>query len=120
MIFRNSAICNHCKVEIVSRHTHDYVVCKCDTGGISVDGGLSYLKRSGRLYQETSLTSANTFEEIREGFEWGSRGKSGKEPLHYIKLKDMETGHIEAILKTQILAKEIRGLFLEEFFRREK
>lgn len=115
MIFRNSAICNQCKEEIISRHNHDYERCQC--GSISVDGGHSYLKRSGD-YTETSLTSQNSFEEIREGFEWGSHGKNGDEPLHYIKLKDMETGHINAILKTQSLAEELRTVFLEEYFRR--
>ncbi len=115
MIFRNSAICNQCKEEIVSRYTHDYNRCLC--GAISVDGGNSYLKRGGN-YIETSLTSQNSFEEIREGFEWGSYGKNGDEPLHYIKLKDLETGHINAILKTQNLAQELRAVFLEEYFRR--
>jgi len=117
VIYRNSAICNQCKEEVVSRYQHDYVSCSC--GATSVDGGLSYLKRRGD-YTETSLTSQNSFEEIREGFEWGTRGVDGKEPLSYVKLKDMDIGHINAILKTQNLNQELRAVFLEEYFRRGK
>jgi len=119
MILRNSAICNQCKEEVVSRYQHNYVACSC--GAISVDGGLYYLKRSGDC-AETSLTSQNSFEEIRNNFEWGSRGVDGNEPLRYVKLKDMETNHIKAILrkslKTQNLNQELRAVFLEEYFRR--
>lgn len=114
-----SAICNKCSEELISRHRHDYAVCKCKAGGASVDGGLAYLKRRGS-YKDTSLTDQNTFEEIREGFEWGSYGKDGKGKLRYVKLKDMEIGHINAILKTQNLQEHIRVLFLEEFFERNK
>lgn len=44
MIRRNSAKCEECNTEIVSRHRHDYVVCSC--GAVAVDGGRDYLKRS--------------------------------------------------------------------------
>lgn len=120
MIYRNSAICNKCKYEMVSRFRHDYTVCKCHAGSspqANIDGGLSYFRRSGDL-TETSLTDQNTFEEIREGFEWGSYGKDGKGKLEYIKLKDMEIGHINAILKTQNLNEHIRELFLKELLLR--
>jgi hypothetical protein len=117
MILRNSAICNQCKEEVVSRYQHDYVACSC--GAISVDGGLSYLKKSGDC-TETSLTSQNSFEEIREGFEWGSRGVDGKEPLSYVKLKDMDISHIKAILDTQKQQPfEIRLVFLKELLNRK-
>lgn len=46
MILSNQAKCKECEDVIVSKYTHDYVTCSC--GAISVDGGLSYLKRVGR------------------------------------------------------------------------
>jgi hypothetical protein len=33
---------------------------------------------------------------------WGTHGKSGTEPLKYVRLIDCETSHLQAILKTQI------------------
>lgn len=117
MILRNSAVCLECKEEIVSRHRHDHVSCKC--GDMSVDGGLYYLKRGGN-YLDTSLTTKSSFLEIRENFEWGSYGKDGKSKLKYIKLKDMEKNHIEAILDKLNLPSEMRNLFLEELYFRNK
>lgn len=113
MILRNSAICNSCKQEIVSRHKHNYVTCSC--GATSVDGGLSYLQRSGDNYTETSLNDKDSFEKIRNNFEWGSKGVDGNEPLRYVKLKDMETSHIMAILDTQ---KQHPFVFLKELLNR--
>lgn len=108
MILRNSAICDDCNQEIVSRFRHDYVECEC--GKTAVDGGLAYLKRSGNL-TETSLTTESPFEQIRNGFEWGTRGKSGKEKLKYVKLKDLEFTHIDAIIKWQKLPPELLAVF---------
>ena len=52
---------------------------------------------------------------IREHFSWGSRGKLGDEPLHYIILKDMEDSHISAILETQTHIQDyIRKVFEDE------
>ncbi len=32
---------------------------------------------------------------------WGTYGKSGKEPFREVKLKDCETDHLQAILRTE-------------------
>lgn len=45
-IIRNMAKCLRCGVVLESKHRHDYVACQC---GNAVDGGLSYLKRVGKL-----------------------------------------------------------------------
>jgi len=47
-IIRNRAQCAICKDIIESTFRHDFVTCKC--GAISVDGGHSYLRRVGELY----------------------------------------------------------------------
>lgn len=46
-IKRNAARCRRCGDEIESTHTHDFRWCRCRA--IAVDGGRSYLKRSGAL-----------------------------------------------------------------------
>lgn len=58
MIISNSALCLDCDVEIKSRHRHDYVTCPC--GGIAVDGGRDYLKRSCKTdarWKDTSIVT---------------------------------------------------------------
>ena len=106
-------MCGDCRQEIVSRHKHDYITCSC--GQLSIDGGSSYLKRNGNHYVDTSLSSEDDFDKIRNEFEWGTSGIDGKQQLKYIKLKDMEASHIESILATQFwLAKEIKDIFKKE------
>ena len=63
MILRNSAMCGDCWQEIVSRHKHDYITCSC--GQLSIDGGSSYLKRNSNHYVDTSLSSEDDFDKIR-------------------------------------------------------
>lgn len=119
MILKNSAMCGDCWQEIVSRHKHDYITCSC--GQLSIDGGSSYLKRNSNHYVDTSLSSNDDFDKIRNEFEWGTSGIDGKQPLQYIKLKDMEASHIKSILATQFwLVKEIKNIFKKELDIRTK
>lgn len=114
IILRNSAKCLNCNEEIESKHRHDLVDCEC--GGLAVDGGHNYIKRSYVVdYAETSIES-NDLLVAREYFKWGSYGKKGDEPKHYIKLKDMTSEHIQAILETQ---SHIRNSVVEELFKLE-
>jgi hypothetical protein len=43
----NRIKCRKCGEIIESKYTHDYVACGC--GAVAVDGGSSYLKRTGNL-----------------------------------------------------------------------
>lgn len=59
ILTKNSAKCDHCGVEIESKHQHDFVSHRCTTkaGNINVfavDGGLDYERRIGRGYTNTS------------------------------------------------------------------
>ena len=54
MIVENAVTCKKCDDFIVSKHRHDFVTCSC--GAISVDGGQSYLRRSGDLEQCLDLS----------------------------------------------------------------
>jgi len=51
-IIRNSGYCAYCEDHVVSYHRHDYKSCAC--GRSAVDGGTSYLRRSGKIV-ETSI-----------------------------------------------------------------
>jgi len=104
MILRNSLRCPD-GTELISRHRHDYVEHTDANGKVyMVDGGTDYLKRSANGDEiDTSIVVADTdYEEnvVRENLMWATYGKDGDEPLRWVALKDMETGHIEAVLES--------------------
>lgn len=111
IMLRNSGFCAICKEAIISRHRHDFVQCNC--GGSFVDGGLTYQRCGGSLVDTSVYAYEDDIETIREYFTWGSYGKSGDEPKHYILLKDMSDQHIEACLETQY---HIKGTQSEKNF----
>lgn len=101
-------ICNRIRTPdgtiIESKHRHDYVTHKDSNGHTyAVDGGKDYLKRASPTgappATEMSLYSDSPHEEIREVMSWGTYGKEGKDPFHYVALKDMTSEHILACLK---------------------
>lgn len=117
ILLLNQAQCNNCFDIITSKHRHDYVTCSC--GNLSVDGGLDYTKRKfgDKGYSELSVyADEDDIAKIREYFTWGSRGKSGDEPLHYILMKNISNDHLDAIMQTQ---RHIRGTYVENIFRME-
>lgn len=109
---------------LTSRHRHDYVTY-VDKNGLEymVDGGTAYLRRivhtptyniiqrilmffgvrfkDNVTYKELSIYyNENTpIETIREHFKRGGRGKSGKETVTYVKLKDMSDNWIKAVIE---------------------
>lgn len=58
-IIRNSGYCMDCGTHLISEDRHDFKECKC--GESFVDGGSSYMRRSGRLL-DTSLVFYNDVE----------------------------------------------------------
>jgi len=53
---------------------------------------------------------------LREYVLWGTYGKDGKSKLKYVLIKDLETDHIENILKD---VKRIKGTNWEKLFKKE-
>jgi hypothetical protein len=52
---------------------------------------------------------------------WGTRGKDGNQPLVMKAMKDLDTDHIKAILKTQTHISEMRRkYFKKELLYRKK
>ena len=117
LIFRN-ALKTPDGTIIESFYRHDYVTHK-DANGETymVDGGHSYLKRSvNKILAEdlTTLEIKGDHEHNRQHFRWGTYGKKGSEPLRLVVLMDISTPHIEAILGSQHLDKDIINMFEEE------
>lgn len=107
---------------LISHYGHDYVTYTDKNGEwYMIDGGPSEYGTRMSLNVEKAkvlkIYSNSKHSLIREYLEWGTYGKSGKEPHKYVALKDLELDHIKAILETQkhisetfrkILKKEIK------------
>jgi hypothetical protein len=102
---------------LTSYNRHNYVEYK-DTltkEVLMVDGGTDYLRRNVGTYEELSVYDDGSHITRRSAVHWGTRGKDGKQPLVYKLLKDLDSDHIEAILKTQHQISEFyREIFKEE------
>jgi hypothetical protein len=102
---------------LTSYNRHNYVEYK-DTltkEVLMVDGGTDYLRRNIGTYEELSVYDDGSHITRRSAVHWGTRGKDGKQPLVYKLLKDLDSDHIEAILKTQHQISEFyREIFKEE------
>ena len=102
---------------LTSRNVHDYQYHKDKNGEIYMnDGGVEYLRRSVNAipWEELSLYSDDSFEKLREGIEWGSRGKNGNEELHYKPISKISSNHINSILSKIKIAEYMKELFEKE------
>ena len=86
---------------IESTHRHDYVTYTDANGKeYMVDGGLDYLRRTIHDDQiDLSEYDDAPHERQRELLTWGTYGINGDQPLQYITIAEMETGHLEAVVK---------------------
>lgn len=87
---------------LTSHHRHD---CKTHIDSVTgktymVDGGLSYQRRSCNGDEiDLSLYDDQPHEVQRAVLRWGTYGKNGDKPLKYVSIRDMETEHIQAVLR---------------------
>jgi len=104
---------------LTSYHRHDYVTY-VDKNGFEymVDGGTAYLRRNivdKAPYEELSVYLSDDHEENRKAFHWGTYGKHGDQPKHFLPLGRLTYNHIEAILETQDhISPWVRDLFKTE------
>ena len=102
---------------LTSYNRHDYKEYK-DTitkEVLMVDGGTDYVRRNIGTYEELSVYDDGTHTTRRSAVHWGTRGKDNKQPLTYKPIKDLDSDHIEAILRTQTQISE----FYKEVFKEE-
>jgi hypothetical protein len=59
--------------------------------------------------QPNTFTVSATLDEIKLVARWGTRGKSGKEPVRWVRLVDCSTEHLQNILKTQPQLEDLVG-----------
>jgi hypothetical protein len=99
-LLRNSAKCLVCLDVLVSLEQHDFNSCSC--GNLSVDGGKAYTKRlckGGReTYKELSLCSDSPHGELRDKLERGGRGIDGRQPLTWVKIKDINDNWLNSLI----------------------
>ena len=105
-----------------STHRHDYKEYK-DANGLTymVDGGLEYCRRNrqdSEPYIEMNLYDDEPHSVQREVLKWGTYGINGDQPLKWLSVAEMETGHIEAIVKMSNVRPQIRDCMKEELGQR--
>jgi len=102
---------------LTSYNRHDYLTHKdaITKEVLMVDGGNDYARRHVGTYEELSVYDDGTHTTRRSALHWGTRGKDNKQPLTYKPIKDLDSDHIEAILRTQTQLSEFyKGVFKEE------
>jgi hypothetical protein len=101
-IVLSTATCKKCGDVLISRHRHDYVMCTCDNKTM-LDGGTEYQRYGGVDLSLIDLSGTiyltDGFEKCRTAPIWGSYGKNGDEPLKFMSVSEMETEHLEAVIK---------------------
>jgi hypothetical protein len=102
MLIQNAVLLLHNLEVVVSTHVHDCQMRTLPDGRVvGVDGGLEYVRFIGdlRFHAESlRLCDDSPFSEIVEKLVWGTRGRSGDQPLKYVFLKDRSTQHLRSIL----------------------
>lgn len=97
---------------------HDYQVYSDKNGESYMIDGLGYYTRSSVNNQpalDLSITSDSPFLIKREANFWGTYGiKQDFAEPEYISPSQMTSDHIQAVIKTQPLATEIKELFEQE------
>lgn len=97
-------------VYLKSTHVHDYVGQDIEIApglkqSLALDGGLEYSRvvSSGNpVYEDFSLWKDSPFDMVADRFLWGAYGPNGDQPLRWVPLKECETDHLQAILRTQL------------------
>tara|TARA_R110000822_G_scaffold89718_1_gene207567 strand:+ start:117 stop:494 length:378 start_codon:yes stop_codon:yes gene_type:complete len=105
-----------------SRFRHDYKT-HVDANGKTymIDGGLDYVRCSANGDEiHHCVWNDDPFDKVREAITWGTYGINGDQPLSYIKLCDMETEHIKAVLKLDRVYPEYIVAMKKELEHRDK
>jgi hypothetical protein len=86
---------------IESTHRHDYVTYRDQNGNnYMIDGGLDYVRSSANGDEEhLAVYLEDGHEKVRNALTWGTYGINGDQPLKRVKLSDMNSDHIRAVLK---------------------
>ena len=106
---------------IESTHRHDYVT-HIDANGkeYMLDGGLEYIRSSVHEDQEyMCLYDDEPHSVQREVLTWGTYGINGDQPIKFVTIAEMDTGHLQAVVKMKNVRPLIRDCMKEELEQRE-
>lgn len=68
--------------------------------------------KGSRILEPSEVQDVDSFEWKKNNKVWGTYGKEGRGPMRYKNIVDLDTDHIEAILKTQLhVVGELREIF---------
>ena len=102
-----------------SSHRHDYK-SYTDANGKTymVDGGLDYVRCSVHADQVSlALYNDAPHEVQRNILKWGTYGINQDQPLKYVTIAEMDTAHIEAVVKLNV-SPVLKACMFEELLRR--
>ena len=107
-MIQNAAFWPAAGIYLKSIHTHDFtghtmVIAGVETS-LALDGGLDYrrvISSGNPVYEDFSLWSDSPFDMVAERLLWGTYGPKGDQPRRWVPLKECETDHLQAILRTQ-------------------
>lgn len=106
------------------KHNHDFKTHTDKVSGeVYMNDGLGYSYRRSVNevpYEDLSVFTTDSFDKARNAKFWHSYGKDGKQPVTILSLSEMETEHIENILKNANPSKELIPLFELELENRLK
>ena len=104
-------------LESFSRHDYkDYTDANGKT--YMVDGGLDYVRRSAHGDEiDLCLHDDSPHEVQRSILKWGTRGINQDQPLKFVTIAEMDTAHIEAVIKFNVSPAH-KACMLEELQRR--
>lgn len=96
---------------LVSQHVHDYVSATTPSGKtFFLDGGGEYIRRGGDAEViSLHIDESSDIDTIANRAVWGTYGKDGKGPKKFIRLCMADTSHLNAILDTQKISKELQA-----------
>ena len=107
MILQNAIYIPKLDKYFKSVHVHDYVGFEVDGKMGFIDGGNEYFRSGGIastrargdgiVIYDYRLDENSSILDVLEKLLWGTRGKSGKQPLTYKPIKDLELDHLKEI-----------------------
>ena len=107
-MIQNAAFWPAAGIYLKSIHTHDFTGHTMAIAGVetslALDGGLDYrrvISSGNPVYEDFSLWSDSPFDMVAERLLWGTYGPKGDQPRRWVPLKECETDHLQAILRTQ-------------------
>ena len=100
-LVHNSLYCPRCDTTLVSHSQHDFRGCNClEATRVWIDGGNAYSKRSGAWEGTTDLNlySSESHEVLREHCCRGGRGIDGRQPITWVKIKDVNDKWLDSLI----------------------